>query len=179
MPPLIAAIVPVLASIGGGSALAGAATLAGLAGTGITIGEQLANQPGSAPTPQIPTGPTTPGPQTQATNLAQKAAVASSLPNLQSLTGGSLSPEYASQWAGLNTGLSGNPQAAGNIQATINQLFGFGASPGGPTGGFSTMTPSGSSISDLLPRAGIPPGGAPSGTLVDNLLNQDFRGFSV
>lgn len=142
---------------------------------GTSLGLTLSNQPGSAP--QIPTGPTTPQPQGTATDTAQKAAVASSLPNLQSLTGGSLSPEYASQWAGLNTGLSNNPQAGGNVQAAINQFFGFG-SPG--TTGLSTAGPTGNSITDLLSRVGAtstPTGGG--GGLLDSLLQSDtFKGLT-
>lgn len=142
---------------------------------GTSIGLTLSNQPGDAP--QIPTKPVTPPVQTDATNAAQKAAVASSLPNLQSLTGGSLSPEYAAQWAGLNTGLGNNPQASGNVQSAINQFFGFG-SPG--TTGLSTVGPTGNSITDLLSRVGAtstPTGGG--GGLLDSLLQSDtFKGLT-
>lgn len=144
---------------------------------GTSLGLTLSNQPGSAP--QIPTAPATPPAQTEATNTAQKAAVASSLPTLQSLTGGSLSPEYAAQWAGLNTGLGNNPQAAGNTQAAINQFFGFG-SPGNT--GLSPTGPTGNSITDLLSKVNIPTGGVGGGgggSFIDSLLQSDaFRGFA-
>lgn len=144
---------------------------------GTSLGLTLSNQPGSAP--QIPTGPTTPQPQGTTTDMAQKAAVASSLPNLQSLTGGSLSPEYASQWVGLNTGLGNNPQAGGNIQSAINQFFGF-ASPGNT--GLSSTGPTGNSITDLLSRVGATSGtptGGGGGSFIDSLLQSDsLRGFA-
>lgn len=141
---------------------------------GTSLGLTLSNQPSA---PQVPTAPITPPAQTDTTNTAQKAAVASSLPNLQSLTGGSLSPEYASQWAGLNTGLGNNPQAGGNVQSAINQFFGFGAPN---TSSLSTAGPTGNSITDLLSRTGAtstPAGGG--GGLLDSLLQSDvFKGFS-
>lgn len=146
---------------------------------GTSLGLTLSNQPGSAP--QIPTTPVTPGPQTQATNLAQRASVAAAAPNQQALTGNSLSPEYWAQWAGLNTGLGNNPQAAGNIQAAINQVIGVGAPN---TSSLSTAGPTGNSITDLLSRVGATSGtpaggGAGGGSLVDSLLQSDaFRGFA-
>lgn len=159
--------------------IAAIATIAGAATTTAVTIDQALNQPSA---PQIPTAPATPGPQTQATNLAQRASVAAAAPNEQSLTGNSLSPEYFAQWAGLNTGLGNNPQAAGNTQAAINQFFGF-AAPG--TTGLSSTAPTGNSITDLLSRAGTTSGtpagggGAGGGSFIDSLLQSDaFRGFS-
>lgn len=143
---------------------------------GTSLGLTLSNQPSA---PQVPTTPATPPAQTQTVNQAQRASVASAAPNEQSMTGSSLSPEYYAQWAGLNTGLGNNPQAAGNIQSAINQFFGFGA-PG--TTGLSTTGPAGNSITDLLSRTGATPGGSPAGGgggLLDSLLQSDvFKGFA-
>ena len=177
---------PLLAGIGGGSALAGAVTLGSLATTGIGIGEQLANQPGSSKPSPTSTAPVA---QSDATNQAQTATAAQQLPTLQSLTGSSLSPEYFSQWAGIQTGLGNNPQAAGNIQGAINSYFGLGAPTQGGSGGLTAATgtspssPTGNSVTDILSSmfkagGGAAAGGGGGSSIVDQSLQQDFRGFS-
>jgi|SRR5208282_3464233 len=137
----------------------------GAAGLADTIYNQV-NAPGQpAPTPQ------TPQPQGAALDQAQKALIGTSASNTQAATSGFASPDYTASIGATDTGLLNNPQAAGNIQAAINQLFGFGA-PG--QGG---LTPSGSqsgnSITDLIQRAtAAQGGGAGAGA------GSDFRGFS-
>lgn len=146
----------------------------GAAGLADTVYNQV-NAPGA---PAATPASTTPQPQTAATNTSQTVAASSALPTLQSLTGGSLSPEYASQWAGTTTGLGNNPQAAGNIQSAINQFFGLTApgqsgltQPGG-------ASPGGNSITDTLTNSLISGQGGGS-SLVSGLLNSDtFKGFS-
>ena len=126
MPPLVA-LLPTIAAI------------TSIAGTGVGVGLELSNLGGGgAPTP---TTPGAPAPQTSTTNAAQTAAVSSTLPTLQSLTGGSLSPEYAAQWGSTQAGLGNNPAAAGNIIKAINDFYGLTA-PGttGLTGPSSTST---------------------------------------
>jgi len=157
--PLIATLIP--AALGVGSTLYG-----------------LANKPG---TPKItPTGPT---PQTAAQNEAQRAAVSSTLPTLQSLTGGSVSPEYASQYGAAQAGLGNNPAASGNIQAAINSFFGLAApSTTGLTPSGSTTCGGSTSTIDLLNRASATrtPGGGGGGGLVDSLLAGDeFKGLAA
>src|SRR5271167_847233 len=106
----------------------------GAAGLADTIYNQV-NAPGQQ---QAPTTPTTPQPQGAALDQAQKALIGTSASNTQAATSGFASPDYTASIGATDTGLLNNPQAAGNIQAAINQLFGFGA-PG--QGG---LTPSGS-----------------------------------
>ena len=135
MPGVFAAIGSLLASVGGGSALAGAATLGSLASTGVGLGETIAHsgggsQPLSIPsTPTTPTAPTpTPGPTPA--QLAQGSQAAS---NTQAQTGGSLSPDYIVSLLS-SLGLPG--------QQSANNLFGLSSSP--PAG----APPVGSSIVD-------------------------------
>ncbi len=144
----------------------------------LTIGEgihSLVSKPGT------PKATTTPQPQSPTTNAAQTAAVGQQLPTLQSLTGGSLSPEYFAQYGGSNAGLGNNPSATGNIQEAINKFFGLTA--GGSTG----LTPEGAtsggnSLLELLSRTTSKPAQAGSGGggggLVDSLLSGDaFKGL--
>jgi hypothetical protein len=129
-------------------------------------GYELANQP-SAPKP--PSVPTAPAPLTAQQSNAVKANVGGQLPNLQALTGGSLSPETSSVLAQLAAGTAGDPQTSGLTQQVINQFFGLGA-PGNtglaPSGG---LTPSTSLPS--LSSATSSPG------LIDRGLNDVFQGF--
>lgn len=124
-----------------------------------------------------------PTPQTTAQNEAQRAAVSSTLPTLQALTGGSLSPEYASQYGATQSGLGNTPQAAGNIQAAINAFFGLTA-PGttGLTPSATTTGGGSTSTIDMLNRAtgsrGPTTGGG--GSLVDSMLSSDeFKGLAA
>jgi hypothetical protein len=135
------------ATIGAIAAIIGAGTAAG--GTIYSA----VNAPSGPPKPS-----TTLTPLTGTQNQAQTASVANALPTLQSLTGGSLSPEYAAQFGATQSGLANDPQAPGNIQAAINSFFGLTA-PGN-----SGLTPSsssgGSDILSLLSNA--TPGATPS-----------------
>ena len=145
-------------------------------GAGTSIGLDLSNQPSSAPATTTPT----PTAQTPATSTGQKAAVANALPTLQFLTGGSVSPEYAAQWGGQQTGVNSDPQSAGNVQAAINQFFGLSAPS---TSGLSTtgVAPTGNSITNLLSRVTLPSSssGSGGGGIIDAALNsQEFKGFS-
>jgi hypothetical protein len=152
--------------------------IAAAATTGTTIGLDLANQPSG--TPPKPT--TTPAPLTQPQNAAQTAAVSSALPTLQAQTGGSVSPEYAAQWGASQSGLGNDPQATGNIQAAINNLFGLNA------GGNSGLTPASSSQGggDILSALSRPqpnpvspsPGGGGGSDIFSQLLSGgDFKGL--
>lgn len=157
------------------------AAVIGAAMTATTTGLQLSG----AFTPDSPKTPK-PGttPLTQGQNDQQKAMVGQQLPNLQSMTGGSLSPEYAAQFGALQSGLGNDPQASGNVQAAINQFFGLTA-PGtsgftsGSTGGGSG---GGSGILDMLSKSSPqsmpkPPGGG--GDFVNETLSGDiFKGLT-
>lgn len=155
--------------------------IAGIAAAGTQIGTSIYGMTHQSGAPKIPTGPT---PQTGPQNEAQRAAVSATLPTLQSLTGGSLSPEYAAQYGGGQAGLGNNPAAAGNIQAAINSFFGLAAPS---TTGLTPTTTSttgggGTSTIDLLNRAvasrGPTTGGG--GGIVDSMLAGDeFRGIAA
>lgn len=132
------------------------------AGVGTSI-YSLTNQPSA---PKV--GPTGPQPLTSGQSNDVKQAVSQQLPNLQSLTGGSLSPETTAVLASLAAGTAGDPRTSGLTQQVINQFFGLGA-PGNTgltsTGTGSTSTPS------LSAPSGAPPG------LIDKGINDIFQGF--
>jgi hypothetical protein len=133
------------------------------AGVGATVGGLEMAGVGQPSTPKA-SDPTKLTPLTAGQNASQTATVGQQLPNLQSLTGGSLSPEYAAQFGALQSGLGNDPQASGNIQSAINQFFGLNA-PGqtGLTPSSTATTPGGGSgILDLLKMPGS--GGGGSGT---------------
>ena len=146
MPP---AIVPIITAI----AAAASTSLAGY---------ELANQPGS---PKPPSS-TTPAPLTATQGNAVKASVGGQLPNLQALTGGSLSPETSAVLAQLASGTAGDPQTAGLTQQVINQFFGLG------TPGNTGLTPSTSA-----PSPGSTTLATNSPGLIDRGLNDVFQGF--
>lgn len=160
MPAVIPLLVPILTA-------AAAAT---------TIGTQiysLENQPG------VPKPSTTPSPLTAAQNANQAASVGGQLPNLQALTGGSVSPEYSAQFGATQSGVANDPQATGNIQAAINQFFGLSA-PGSSGLTTSSGPGGGGGIADLLTKAKIPgAGGEGGGNFVDSILSGDsFKGLA-
>lgn len=145
--------------------------------TGYGIYNTVTQGDSQAPTPAKPT----PTPQPTATNQAQTAAVTQQLPNLQALTGGSLSPEYAAQYGATTTGLGSNPQASGNIQEAINQFFGLTAPGQSGLTPQSTSAPGGTSIVDLLSRGTVPgmtSTGVGSG-VTDKILSDEFHGFAL
>lgn len=131
---------------------------------------------GDSPKPADPTKLT---PLTTAQNDAQKALVTQQLPNLQALTGGSLSPEYAAGFGATKSGLSNDPQASGNIQAAINQFFGL-TSPG--TTGFTPGTSSGSGnpLMDFISKTPTPgtTGGGGNNFVNDQLNSDIFKGLA-
>jgi hypothetical protein len=172
MPPIVPFIPLIVAGIG-------AAT------TGVSLAETLGNEPG---TPKISTTPT---PLTSTQNASQTAAVGQQLPNLQSLTGGSLSPEYFAQFGQNQAGLGNNVQATGNVQSAINQLFGFsapgqtGLTPTTTSGSTPATTGGGSGlpgILDILQKGGsgspVASGGLPS--WVQQAINgNSFQGLAA
>lgn len=153
------------------------AAIIGAAVTATTTGLELSGV-GRPDTPKAP-DPNKLTPLTANQNAQQQAVVGQQLPNLQSLTGGALSPEYAAQFGALQSGLGNDPQASGNIQAAINKYFGLNA-PGntGLTPG-STGSPGGGGIAELIQK-GLPTGGGGGGgSFVNDQLNGDlFKGLS-
>jgi hypothetical protein len=154
------------------------AAIIGAAVTATTTGLELSGV-GRPDSPKAPA----PGPQplTTGQNQQQQAAVSQQLPNLQSLTGGSLSPEYAAQFGALQSGVGNDPQASGNVQAAINQFFGLTA-PGQTGLTSSTGTGGGNPLADLLktPLSGgtSPPPGGGYGPWIQQAINgNEFRGL--
>jgi len=154
--------------------------IATVAASGTTAGlaiDSALNQPGQ---PKLPTTAT---PLTASQNAQTTSAVSQQLPTLQSLTGGSLSPEYGSQFGSIQAGVANNPQAAGDIQAALNQFYGLSAP--GSTG--LTTTPGGVSpgggnpIMDLLTKAkpaSTPDSGGGGSDFINSLLSgNDFKGL--
>lgn len=143
MPPLVALVGPLLAAIGGGSALAGAGTLAGLTTAGIGLGETIGKAVGG--------GPKQPSPFPTAgqigTDKAQLAGVVrQNLGNLQEQGGGGLSPNYDASIIGTSTGTGNQPN---QLQDIVNQMLnGSGGGGGG--------TPSGGSPSPNFASLSIP-----------------------
>lgn len=127
------------------------------ASTGVGLYETL-SQPGH------PSASNKPTPLTASQNRQQEAAVGQALPNLQSLTGGSLSPEYAAQFGATQAGLANDPQASGNVQAAINQFFGL-AAPGN-TGLTPSTTGGGNWLADLIAKV-KPTDASPGGGIAD------------
>jgi len=98
-----------------------------LATTGIGIGETLSNQP-SAPKPASTTPTVTPA-QAIDTSKQQQNAEAAQFPNIQSLTGGSLSPEAKAQMSLILSGQAGQPGSSAASQDLLLRLFGINAAP--------------------------------------------------
>lgn len=127
-------LAPVIAFLAANApAITAAATLAG---TGVTIGETLANQPGGPAQPATPQ-PTQPAqPATTQPSAAQQAAIQQEGSNVQAATGGSLAPASFSQMA---ASLTGNP---GDAQTAQQVLFGGQGNQG---------------LSDMLAQLSPPP----------------------
>lgn len=97
------------------------AAIASLAGTGIGLGETLANQPG---TPK----PVTPSPAQTAdtankTKQDQIAALSQQTPNIQAATGGALSPDAWAQLSALLSGQASNPGIGSSQQDLVTKLL--------------------------------------------------------
>lgn len=105
MPPLIA-LLPTLAAIGG------------LAGTGVSIGEAVANSGG----PPKPVTPVATPPNAQAL-AQQKALVGQQEPNVVGATSGLASPSYDSLIAQILAGTLGQPGSTAAGNAATGQNF--------------------------------------------------------
>jgi hypothetical protein len=159
-----------------------ASAIAAIAGAGTSVGlgiDSALNQPGKPPAPT-----TTPTPLTTTQNAGQTASVANALPTLQSLTGGSVSPEYTAQFGATQAGLQNDPQSTGNVQAAVNQFFGLTAP--GSSGLTPSATGGGTDILSLLskaapqtPQAPSPSGGGGNDIVSQLLSGQDFKGLQL
>lgn len=115
------------------------AAIVGIAGTGVSLGESLANQPGTPKPPAAPTVAQT-TPEATATADAQKAAIAQQFPNIQAQTGGTLSPDAFLQLAQLSSGQAGQPGVSGTNVDLIQKLL-TGATGGVFAGGGAGSSP--------------------------------------
>lgn len=106
MPPLVALLPAIIAGIGA-------------AGTGISLGETLANQPGSPKPPTL--AETTP--VADKTKQEQIAALSGATPNIQAQTGGSLSPDAWAQLAALLSGQAGTPGISSSQTDLVQKLL--------------------------------------------------------
>ena len=107
MPPLIA-LLPTIAAIGG------------LAATGTTIGMDIAGAGGSKPAAPTTSTPAPPNAQQLA---QQKALISQQVPNIDSATSGTTSPEYQSMIAQILAGVTGQPGANASGAAATGQQF--------------------------------------------------------
>jgi hypothetical protein len=95
------------------------AAIAGLAGTGVSVGEAIANSGGPPKTPTVPP-PTPPNAQALA---QQKALVAQQEPNVLGATSGLASPSYDSLIAQILAGTLGQPGSTAAGNAATGQNF--------------------------------------------------------
>jgi hypothetical protein len=133
-----------------GSTLAIIASIASLAGTGITVGETLANQPGSPKPPPTTPAAETPAQQT-ATQNQQKALINQQLPNILSETSGLANPDYVKQIAQLLSGTAGQSGSSGAASSAVERAFGLPANftpAGSPGSGANSAAPV--SLSDFV-----------------------------
>jgi hypothetical protein len=123
------------------------AAIAGLAGTGVSIGETVANSGGGAPT--TPTTPTPTPPSAQAL-AQQKALVSQQLPNVVGATSGLANPSYDSLIAQILSGITGQSGAnAAGASATGQQ---FTAANNQPTN--AAVNNQSPNLSDFLSNSG-------------------------
>jgi hypothetical protein len=161
--------------------------------TAATAATETGLQLSGALTPDSPRPSTTPSPLTANQNKAQQAAVSQQFPNIQSLTGGSLSPEYWAQQASSNAGLNNDPQATGNVQAALNQIFqtiglsapgqtGLTSSAPSTTGGGGTGSPGILEMlqkpSSLTTNSPLTGGGGMQGWIQQQLQGNSFQGLA-
>ena len=130
MPEGLVALIPLIAGI------------TGIAGTGIGLGETLANKPGT-PSP-VPSPAVTDANAAQ-TAMNQKALIGQQLPGLQEQTGGSLSPDTLVQLAQLISGQAGTPGISGINADLIKQLSGGGSTV---SAGSTTTSPQTSGLTN-------------------------------
>lgn len=152
MPEGLIALLPAL--IGAGTA----ATTTGLELSG-------AFNPGApkpAPSPTI----------TPAIQDAQRAAVGSQFPTLQSQVGGSVSPEYYAAIAQLAAGTANSPGSSASTQEVVNNFFG---GQGGPSTGLTQST--GTSGGGLTTSSPTPSSG--TGNLVSEGIAQLMKQFNL
>lgn len=122
------------------------AAIASLAGTGIGLGETLANQP-SAPKPVTPSAADTAA-SADKTKRDQLAALGQQTPNIQAATGGSLSPDAWAQLAAILSGQAGATGIGASQQDLVQKLLtgnsgGGTVTAGNNTGGGAPGTPGG------------------------------------
>lgn len=161
------------------------AAIGGLATTGISLGESLANQPSAPSTTPQPLSATA---NAQAQSQARTAASQAS-PAPQGATG-----TQALEQQVLSQLFNGNPQYWGDVVAGVSQALGGGSLQSGPqasgTPGVTPSSPGGwNSILDLLSKSnpsapGIGTGGGGGGAdiaspLLSGLSNEVFHGFSA
>jgi hypothetical protein len=134
MPPLLA-LLPTIAAI------------TGIAGTGVGLGMELSNQPG---TPK----PATAAPAAIDANAIgvqknQEVSASNQFPSIQAATGGALSPDAWVQLSQLLTGSAGTPGVSGGNTDLISKILNgntggtgvsAGASPTPPAPGTSGLT---------------------------------------
>lgn len=130
MPPVVA-LIPAIVGI------------ASLAATGIGLGEQLSNQPGSPKPPsQADIAKTA-----TANKQNQLAALTQETPNIQAATGGSLSPDAWAQLAAILSGQAGSTGIGASQQDLVQKLLtgnsGGTVTAGNNTGGGTPGTPGG------------------------------------
>lgn len=121
--------------------------IVGGAGVGTQIGMDIANQPGPAPKPVAPTGPSAP---------SISAAVAPQASTIESLTGGSISPDYLSSIAPQLAGVANQPNTQNGVQQFLNQFFGQGGGGGGGAAPNNVGAPGSSPTSSTFAPSGLP-----------------------
>ena len=146
------------------------AAIAGLAGTGISLGEMLANKPsGKMPT----TAPAAPA-VSPAMAPQIKAAISGQDANIQAQTGGSLSPDYLTQIAPILAGTAG-PGTSGIAQGATNAYTGGANNPIAQV--IATLSRGGGGGTQFTP-AGV--GGASSGgDMVDSGLSTLYKNLGM
>jgi hypothetical protein len=98
------------------------AAIAGLAGTGISVGETLANSGGGGAAPK-PAAPPPPKPPDPAALLQQKALVAQQNPNEVAATAGLANPAFLALMDQLRAGTLGQPGSAAAGASATGQQF--------------------------------------------------------
>jgi hypothetical protein len=94
------------------------AAIAGLAGTGVSIGESIANSGGGAPSPKTPTAPTPTPPDANAL-LQRRQLIGSADSNTQAQTSGTAGDFYRLITDQLNSGTLGQAGSQGAANQTV------------------------------------------------------------